>query len=93
MTAFLLVTLFATVALASVFTVADAIVRGHAAFRDLRGELARNQAVHTITVTMDAVEGPRIPALRPALLSGGRTSPRRMAPGSDRLLGPLRAAA
>jgi hypothetical protein len=89
MTAFLLVALFATVAVASILTIADAAVRGRSALRLLRGELARSAAVRVITVTIDGAEDPRVPALRPGPLSPARTA-RRCA---MRAQAPLRAAA
>ena len=89
MTAILLAVLFVTVAVASALTLADAVVRGRTAVRQVRDELARCEAVRMITVTMDGTEGARMPALRPAILSAGRSSQRRTA----RVSAPMRAAA
>lgn len=89
MTAFLLVALFAAVAIASVLTLADAAVRGRTAVRLVRGELARSDERRAVSVTMEGVEGPRMPALRPATLSAGRSSQRR----TVRASAPRRAAA
>lgn len=89
MTAILLALLFAVVAVASMLTLADCAVRGRNAFRQVRLELARSDAVRIITVTMDGAEGARMPALRPAALSAGRPSQRRTA----RVSAPLRVAA
>jgi len=89
MIASLLVALFATVALASAVSLADAAVRGRNAFRLLRGDLARIDEVRRVTVQFVGVEAPaRMPALRPAV-SAVRSSQRRTA----RALEPLRAAA
>lgn len=85
MTAFLLVALFATVAVASALSIADAIVRSRSALRLLRGELARKVAVRVVTVTMDGAEGLRMPALRPAPLSPSRSARRCPARTPDRL--------
>lgn len=89
MIAILLVALFATVALASVATLADAIVRSRIALRQLRGDLVRNDLVRMVTVTMDGGEDVRMPALRAVPVSAGRRSPRR----TLRSPAPLRAAA
>jgi hypothetical protein len=85
MTAILLAVLFATVAVASALTLADAVVRGRTAVRQVRDELARCEAVRMITVTMDGAEGARMPALRPAVLSAGRSPQRRAVRGSASL--------
>lgn len=77
MIAILFVALFATVAVASALTLADAVVRGRIAIRQVRGALVQCEAIRVITVTMEGVECPRIPALRPVSLSGGRSSQRR----------------
>ena len=68
MIATLLVALFATVALASAVSLADAAVRGRNAFRLLRGDLARTDDVRRVTVQFVGEEAPaRMPALRPAV--------------------------
>lgn len=90
MIAFLLVTLFATIAVASVVTLADAAVRGRNAFRLVRGDMARAVSDRRMTVTfMDTLAETRMPALRP--VRAGRESLRRTlrAPAEQ----PLRAAA
>ncbi len=94
MIAILLVALFAAVAVASALTLADAAVRGRTAVRQVRGELARCEAIRMITVTFEdfsgsAADGPRMPALRPACVSASRSSQRRTAPAQA----PRRAAA
>ncbi|MGN3975391.1 hypothetical protein [Tsuneonella sp. SYSU-LHT278] len=89
MTAILLALLFAVVAITSALTLADCAVRGRNAFRHVRRELARSDAVRMITVTMDGADGARMPALRPVTLSAGRPSQRRTA----RVSAPLRVAA
>jgi hypothetical protein len=85
MTTFLLVALFAAIAAASALTIADAAVRGRSALRLLRGELARNDAVRMITVTMDGAEGPRMPALRQSPLSAVRSARRCAVRAPERL--------
>ncbi len=78
MIATLLVALFATIALAGAVTLADAAVRGRNAFRLLRGDLARIDALRRVTVRFEGEEAPRgLPALRPAALTPVRVSPRR----------------
>lgn len=89
MTAFLLVALFATVAVASALTIADAAVRGHSALRSLRVENARGDALRMITVTMEGIEGTRMPALRSVPAVSARSA-RRCAVRSP---APMRAAA
>jgi hypothetical protein len=84
MIATLLVALFATVALASAASLADAAVRGRNAFRLLRGDLARIDGVRRVTVQFADVEAPaRMPALRP--VSAVRSSQRRPARVPERL--------
>ncbi len=85
MIAILLVALFATVAFASALTLVDAAVRGRTAVRQVRGELARCEAIRSITVTFagfsgSGADGSRMPALRPAGVSAGRSSKRRTIP-------------
>ena len=66
MIAFLLTALFATIALASVVTLADAVVRSRNAIRLLRGDLARIDNVRRVTVVFDGEQTrARMPALRP----------------------------
>ena len=77
MIAILLVALFATVALASIVTLADSIVRSRLALRQLRGDLVGNDLVRMVTVTMDGEGDVRMPALRVVPVSAGRRSPRR----------------
>ena len=89
MTAFLLVALFATVAVASALTIADAAVRSRSALRCLRGEIARGDALRMITVTMDGIESARMPALRPVPAVSVRTARRCVV----RPQAPMRAAA
>lgn len=89
MSAILLVALFATVAAVSAITLADAAVRGRTAVRVLRGDLARQDMARLITVTIDSLEGPRMPALRTVCVSASRLSPRR----TVRAAVPMRAAA
>lgn len=82
----LLVALFATVALASVASLADAAVRGRNAFRLLRGDLARIDGLREVTVRFEGGETPaRMPALRPTALSAARSSSRRTVPAPERL--------
>ena len=89
MIASLLVALFATVALASAVTLADAVARGRNAFRLLRGDLARIDKQRRVTVRFEGVNGAQaMPVLRAAPVSAIR-SPRR----SVRSREPLRAAA
>jgi hypothetical protein len=77
MIASLLVALFATVALASAVTLADAAVRGRNAFRLLRGDLARIDGLRRVTVRFEGVTGgSAMPALRPAPVSAVRSSRR-----------------
>lgn len=74
MIAMLLLALFATVALASAVALADAAVRGRNAFRLLRGDLARIDALRRVTVRFEGEEAARqIPALRPAAISAARS--------------------
>ena len=84
MIATLLVALFATIALASAATLADAAVRGRNAFRLLRGDLARIDSLRHVTVRFEAGETSRMPALRPAALKAAR-SVRRPARAPERL--------
>lgn len=81
MSAILLVALFATIAAASVITLADAAVRGRNAFRLVRGDMTRINADRFVSVTFaDYAESARMPALRPAggaLLTAARASHRR----------------
>ncbi len=89
MIALLLAALFAALAVASAVTLADAVVRGRNAFRLLRGDLARIDAVRTVTVRFEGDHAPaRMPALRPAGVSAARLSRRTL-----RAPEPLRAAA
>jgi|GEM_PF-4430116 len=77
MIALLLATLFAALAVASAFTLADAAVRGRNAFRLLRGDLARIDAVRNVTVRIEGNNAlVRMPALRPAAVSSARSSRR-----------------
>lgn len=86
MIATLLVALFATVALASAISLADAAVRGRNAFRLLRGDLARIDGVRRVTVQFAGLEAPaRMPALRPAAVSAARSSQRRTVRAPERL--------
>ena len=88
MIATLLVALFATVALASAVSLADAAVRGRNAFRLLRGDLARIDSVRRVTVRFEGVTATApMPALRNAPVS--QRSTRRPARSPK----PLRAAA
>lgn len=89
MTAILLAALFATVAVASAATLADAAVRGRNAFRLLRGDAARIAAGRRITVTfVDAIHNTPLPPLR--AISGGRAPGRVFRVQAPK---PLRAAA
>ena len=91
MIATLLVALFATIALASAVTLADAAVRGRNAFRLLRGDLARIDAVRRVTVEFADIEtAQRMPALRAAPVKAGRSVAR---PARVRAPERLRAAA
>ena len=75
MIATLLIALFATVAVASAVSLADAAVRGRNAFRLLRGDLARIDAVRRVTVQFADVEtAQRMPALRTAPVKAGRST-------------------
>jgi len=66
MLAILLTALFATIALASAATLADAVVRSRNAIRLLRGDLARIDTIRRVTVAFEGEHGPaRMPALRP----------------------------
>ncbi len=86
MIATLLVALFATIAVASAVSLADAAVRGRNAFRLLRGDLARIDGVRRVTVQFETNEAPaRMPALRPATVSATRSSPRRTVRAPERL--------
>jgi hypothetical protein len=70
MIATMLVTLFATVVLASVATLVDAVVRGRNAFRLLRGDLARIDSMRRVTVRFESVStSAPMPALRAAAVS------------------------
>ncbi len=66
MIATMLLALFATVALASAATLADAVVRGRNAFRLLRGDLARIDSMRKVTVRFEGVSAVPMPALRAA---------------------------
>jgi hypothetical protein len=65
-----LVALFASVALASAATLADAVVRGRNAFRLLRGDMARIENGRQVTVCFEglSVSAP-MPALRAAAVN------------------------
>jgi len=77
MIALLLAALFAALAIASALTLADAVVRGWNAFRLLRGDLARIDALRNVTVRIEGDYSPaRMPALRPAAVSAARLSRR-----------------
>ena len=79
MIATLLVALFATIALASAVTLADAAVRGRNAFRLLRGDLVRIDAVRRVTVQFADIEAAqRMPALRAVPVKAGRSASRRV---------------
>ena len=70
MIATVLVALFATIAVASAVTLADAVVRSRNAFRLLRGDLARIDTLRRVTVRYEGEEAPRgIPAMRAASVS------------------------
>ena len=70
MIATMLVALFATVALASAVTLADAVVRGRNAFRLLRDDLERIESVRRVTVRLEgAGMCPPMPVLRDAAVS------------------------
>ena len=70
MIATVLVALFATIAVASAATLADAVVRSRNAFRLLRSDLARIDSVRRITVRFEVEEIPaRMRALRIAPIS------------------------
>ena len=85
MIATLLVALFATVALASAVTLADAVARSRNAFRLLRGDLARVDSLRRVTVRFEGVNGlPAMPGLRTAPVSAIR-SPRRTVRSPERL--------
>jgi hypothetical protein len=89
MIATLLVALFATVALASAASLADAAVRGRNAFRLLRGDLARIDSVRKVTVRFEGEDmWQPLPVLRPVTVRGARGS-RRVVWAAQ----PLRAAA
>ncbi len=82
----LLVALFATVAVASVVTLADAAARGRNAFRLLRGDLARIDGLRQVTVRLEGENAlERFPALRPAAFSATRSSQHRKARAPERL--------
>ena len=73
MIATLLVALFAAIALASAATLADAAVRGRNAFRLLRGDLARIDAVREVTVRFAGEDAWKpLPVLRPVAVRGVR---------------------
>jgi hypothetical protein len=89
MSAFLLVALLATIALASAITLADGVVRGWNAVRLLRGDLARMAAFRQVTVSYEYEPAvPALPPLRSLAISGRRrvAQPVRIGP-------PLRVAA
>jgi hypothetical protein len=91
MIATLLVALFATIALASAVTLADAAVRGRNAFRLLRGDLARIDTLRRVTVEFADMEAAqRMPALRAVPVKAGRSATR---PARGRTPERLRAAA
>ena len=84
MIATILVALFATIAVASAVTLADAVVRGRNAFRLLRGDLVRIDSLRQITVRFEGDEAAqRMPALRTAPIS--KRSPRRTVRAPERL--------
>jgi hypothetical protein len=70
MIATMLVALFATVALTSAATLADAVVRGRNAFRLLRADMARMESERLVTVYFESlsVSAP-MPALRAAAVN------------------------
>lgn len=89
MIAILLVALFATVAVASVVSLVDGVVRGRNAFRLLRGDLARLDAVQRVTVSYrDEPEALPLPPLRSLAVSARRRVARQA-----RIAAPVRAAA
>ena len=84
MIATMLVALFATIAVASAVTLADAAVRSRNAFRLLRGDLARIESVRQVTVRFEGINASApMPALRAAAVS--RHSARRPASPPERL--------
>ncbi|ANY21067.1 hypothetical protein A6F68_02573 [Tsuneonella dongtanensis] len=94
MTAFLLVALFAIVAVASALTLADAFLRGRSALQQLRGDVGRaaNTRRDGVAFVCTSVE-PRMSALRGANCASPkavRSAPRRPVPTGPQ---PLRAAA
>ncbi|MFA9200977.1 MAG: hypothetical protein ACEQR8_07280 [Cypionkella sp.] len=77
MIALLLVALFATVALTSVWAVADAAVRSRNAFRLLRGDLARIDAARRVSVSFaDDGKVLPLPPLRSLAVSARRRAAR-----------------
>ena len=89
MIAILLAALFAAVAVASAVTLADGFVRGRNAFRLLRGDLARLDAVQRVTVRYESdSEILPLPPLRSLAISARRRVAR-----PARAAAPLRAAA
>lgn len=90
MIAILLIALFATIALASAATLADGVVRGRNAFRLLRGDLGRIEAVQRVTVTY-AGEAEALPL--PPMRSLAISARRRVAPRPSPVAAPRRVAA
>lgn len=83
MLALLITALFAAIALASAVALVDAAVRGRNAFRLLRGDLARIEAVRRVTLTFTGEpEALPLPPLRSLAISARR-----------RVIRPARAAA
>jgi hypothetical protein len=77
MIATLLVAFFATLALASVVTLADAAVRGRNAFRLLRAEMGRIDDGRRVAVWFEGMEASaRKPARRPVAIVTARATPR-----------------
>lgn len=73
MLATLIIALFAAIALASAVALADAAVRGRNAFRLLRGDLARLDAVRCVTVSYQCEpEVLPLPPLRSLAISARR---------------------
>jgi uncharacterized membrane protein YecN with MAPEG domain len=73
MLAIMLVSLFAAIAVASVVTLADGVVRGRNAVRLLRGDLARIDAVRRVTVSYECEpELLPLPPLRSLAISARR---------------------
>ena len=73
MIAFLLVALFAAVAVTSVATLADAAVRGRNAFRLLRSERVSADEDRRVTVRFEGEDmWQPLPALRPLAVRGAR---------------------